>query len=95
MAESLDYLIEISSAADRDLQKLGDHIRRQEFNRLSTAIDKLATQPRPHRVRKIEGAVTAYRNRVGHYPVVYDVFDDKKRVVILQVVRRSESTYKS
>jgi len=45
--------------------------------------------------RKIEGSVTAYRVRVGNYRIVYDVYDDKKLVVILQVVRRSETTYKS
>lgn len=74
------------------MQKLGSHIRRQEFDGLAAAIDKLAADPRPHGVRKIEAAVTAYRIRVGHYRVVYDIFDDKKLVVILQVVRRSEST---
>lgn len=95
MPDSPVYQIEVSPAADRNLQKLGAHIRRQEFDRLAAAIDKLATDPRPHGVRKIEGAVTAYRIRVGHYRVVYDVFDDKKLVVILQVTRRSESTYKS
>ncbi len=95
MPESSAYHIEISPAADRDLQKLGAHIRREEFDRLSAAIDKLAEDPRPHGVRKIEGAVTAYRIRVGHYRVVFDVFDNKRLVVILQVLRRSESTYKS
>ena len=87
------YQIEISPAADRDLQKLCAYIRRQEFDRLAAAIDKLAHEPRPHGIRKIKGAVTAYRIRVGHYRVVYDVFDDKKLVVVLQVARRSESTY--
>jgi mRNA interferase RelE/StbE len=95
LPESLSYQIEISPAADRDLQKLGSHIRRQEFDRLAAAIDNLAADPRPYGVRKIEGAVTAYRIRVGHYRVVYDVFNDRKLVVILQVLRRSESTYKS
>ncbi|MBN1376433.1 MAG: type II toxin-antitoxin system RelE/ParE family toxin [Dehalococcoidia bacterium] len=95
MPDSPAYQIEVSPAAGRDLQKLGAHIRRQEFVRLAAAIDNLISDPRPHGVRKIEGAVTAYRIRVGHYRVVYDVFDDKKLVVILQVVRRSESTYKS
>ena len=89
------YRIEIAPAADRDLQKLQDRIRKQDFDRLSKAIDKLDLEPRPHGVRKIEGADTAYRIRIGSYRVVYDVFDDKKLVVILQVVRRSETTYKS
>jgi len=64
------YQIEISPAADRDLQKLCAYIRRQEFDRLAAAIDKLAHEPRPHGIRKIKGAVTAYRIRVGHYRAV-------------------------
>ena len=61
MTESQSYRIEVAPAADRDLQKLQDRIRRQDFDRLSNAIDKLAMEPRPHGVRKIEGAGTAYR----------------------------------
>jgi mRNA interferase RelE/StbE len=89
------YKIEVSPSADRDIQKLKDRIRSDDFERLTAAINKLVTEPRPHGVRKIEGAATAYRIRVGSYRVVYDIYDDKKLVVLLQVVRRSETTYKS
>ncbi|MDD5312802.1 MAG: type II toxin-antitoxin system RelE/ParE family toxin [Dehalococcoidia bacterium] len=89
------YRSEVSPAAERDIQKLLYRIPRQDFDRLANAIDKLAEDPRPHGVRKIEGADTAYRIRVGSYRVVYDVYDSKKLVVILQVLRRSETTYKS
>ena len=95
MPKSALYRIEVSPAADRDLQKLKERILKQDFDRLGKALDKLSEEPRPHGVRKIEGADTAYRIRVGHYRIVYDVFDDKKLVVILQIVRRSETTYKS
>ena len=95
MPKSPLYKIEVSPAAERDIQKLKDRIRRDDFERLAAAIDKLATEPRPNGVRKIEGAAPAYRIRVGDYRVVYDIYDDKKLVVILQVIRRSETTYKS
>ena len=94
MTKSPSYRVEVSPAADRELQKLQERIRKQDFDRLCKAVDKLVEEPRPQGVRKIEGAVTAYRIRVGNYRVVYDVYDDKKLVVILQVVRRSETTYK-
>lgn len=95
MPKSPFYTIEVSPAADRDIQKLKDRIRRDDFERLAAAIDKLALEPRPHGVRKIEGATTTYRIRVGSYRIVYDIYDDKKLVVLLQVIRRSETTYKS
>lgn len=48
--------------------------------------------PRPPGVRKIEGATRAYRIRVGDYRVVYEVYDTKHLVVLLQVSRRNEAT---
>jgi len=88
------YRIEVSPAADRDLEKLKGRIRRQEFERLRDAVRSLAGEPRPQGVRKIKGAERAYRIRVGNYRVVYEVYDDDNLVVLLQVSRRSETTYR-
>ncbi len=88
------YRIEISPAADRDLDKLKSRIRRQDFERLRDAIGDLAGEPRPQGVRKIKGAERAYRIRVGSYRVVYEVYDNDNLVLILQVARRSETTYR-
>jgi mRNA interferase RelE/StbE len=88
------YRVEISPAADRDLEKLKSRIRMQDFERLRNAVRALAEEPRPHGVRKIRGAEKAYRIRVGNYRVVYDVYDGDNLVLILQVTRRSETTYR-
>lgn len=89
MSKSPIYRIEVSPSADRDLQKLKGRILRQDFERLASYIDKLASDPRPNGVRKIEGTATAYRIRAGSYRIVYDIYDDKKLVLILRVTRRS------
>ena len=86
------YKLEVSSAADRDLEKLKGRIRRQDFERLRDAVRGLAEEPRPHGVRKIKGEERAYRVRVGSYRVVYEVYDNDNLVLILQVARRSETT---
>ena len=88
------YRIELTPAADRDVEKLEGRIRRQDFERLREAVNSLATEPRPQGVRKIKGAERAYRIRVGNYRVVYEVYDSDNLVLILQVVRRSETTYR-
>jgi len=88
------YRLEVSSAADRDLEKLKERIRRQDFERLRDAVRGLAEEPRPHGVRKIKGEERAYRIRVGSYRVVYEVYDNDNLVLILQVARRSETTYR-
>jgi mRNA interferase RelE/StbE len=88
------YRIEVSPAADRDLEKLKSRIRMQDFERLRNAIRSLADEPRPPGVRKIRGAENAYRIRGGNYRVVYDVYDSDNLVLILQVARRTETTYR-
>jgi len=88
------YRIEVSPAADRDLEKLKSRIRTQDFERLRKAVRSLAGNPRPRGVRKIRGAEKAYRIRAGNYRVVYDVYDSDNLVLILQVARRSETTYR-
>lgn len=89
------YRIEVSPAADRDLERLKKRIQRHDFERLRVAIRGLASEPRPQGVRKIEGAERAYRIRVGSYRVVYEIYDTENLVLILQVVRRTETTYRS
>lgn len=74
------YRLEVSPAADRDLEKLKGRIRRQDFERLRVAVGGLAEEPRPKGVRKIKGAERAYRS--------------ENLVLILQVARRSETTYR-
>ena len=88
------YRIEISPAADRDLEKLKGRIRRQDFERLRVAVSGLAEEPRPQGVRKIKGVERAYRIRMGNYRVFYEVYDNDNLVLILQVARRSETTYR-
>jgi mRNA interferase RelE/StbE len=88
------YRLEVSPAADRDLEKFKGRISRQDFERLREAVTSLAKDPRPHGVRKIKGEESAFRIRVGHYRVVYEVYDKEKIILILQVVRRSETTYR-
>ncbi len=88
------YRLEVSPAADRDLEKLKGRIRRQDFERLRDSVNGLAEEPRPQGVRKIKGEEKAYRIRVGSYRVVYEVYDNDNLVLILQVARRSETTYR-
>ena len=89
------YRLEVSPAADRDLEKLKGRIPRHDLERLSSAIRGLADEPRPHGVRKIQGTDTAYRIRVGDYRVVYELYDAQNLVLMLQVARRTETTYRT
>lgn len=87
------YRLEVSPAADRDLERLKRRIQRRNFERLRTAIRSLADNPRPQGVKKIAGAERAYRIRVRDYRVVYEIYDKESLVLLLQVARRTETTY--
>ena len=88
------YRLEVSPVADRDLEKLKGRIQRHVFEHLRAAIRSLGNEPRPQGVRKIKGAERAYRIRAGNYRVVYEIYDNENLVLILQIGRRTETTYR-
>ena len=94
MARANVYRIEVSPAADRDLNKLKGRINRADFERIRDAITGMAKEPRPQGARKIKSTEKAYRIRVGSFRLVYEVYDNEKLVLLLQVVRRNETTYR-
>ena len=71
------HSIEVTPAADRDLDRLKRRIQRPDFERLRDAIRGLASEPRPQGVTKLRGAEGAYRIRAGPYRVIYDVYDEQ------------------
>lgn len=83
------YSIEVTPAADRDLDRLKRSIRRRDFERLRDAVRGLASDPRPPGAAKLRGAERAYPIRVGPYRVVYDIHDDRALAVILKVCHSS------
>lgn len=77
------YRVEFSRQAQRELRKAP----RQDQERLRTAIDALAHEPRPHGSLKLEGEERTYRIRVGPYRVLYDIYDD---VLLIEIMRAGQ-----
>lgn len=80
--------LEIAPHARRSLDKIPP----SDFREIEKSILALQENPRPHGVTKLKGAI--HRIRVGHWRIIYLISDREKRIAILDVVRRSESTYK-
>ncbi|MCH7699960.1 MAG: type II toxin-antitoxin system RelE/ParE family toxin [Chloroflexi bacterium] len=53
----------------------------------------LQDDPRPRQAIKLRGA-PRWRLRFGEHRIIYSVSDREQVVIVLEVVRRSESTYK-
>ena len=88
MTQRLEYEINISSPAQKDLDDLAD----TDYRRIDQRIVALATEPRPPGTSKLKDLV--YRIRVGPWRVIY-LIDDKQRVIVIQRVRRrGKDTYR-
>ena len=61
----------------------------QDRERIKKAILELRDNPRPPNCRKLAGR-DGWRVRVGSYRVIYEVNDESKSVVILNVGHRRE-----
>jgi mRNA interferase RelE/StbE len=74
------YRLDFKPSAERELRKLG----KTGIQRVSKAIEALATNPFPHQSEKLSGSANAYRIRVGNYRVIYTI---ESRVLLITVIR--------
>jgi len=65
-----------------------------DFDSLINIIDDLPMDPGPIGVRKIKGFDRTFRARFRSYRIIYDIYDNDNRVIILRILKRSGSTYK-
>lgn len=79
------YIVFVKRSAEKDL----DALPRPVFDRISSAILKLESVPRPRGAVKLRGG-DEYPLRVGDYRVLYVVDDDRRTVHILAGGHRRE-----
>ena len=87
----MNYTVEISSLATRQIKKLPSEIQIQVL----AQIEALAQQPRPDGVTKMKGEENTYRLRVKKYRIVYEILDEQLIVLIVKVGHRREVYRKS
>jgi len=81
----MSYEVVLSSRAPRDL----DRFVGRAYERLRTAIDALAENPRPPRCAKLTGS-DEWRIRVGDYRIRYLIDDAAQTVVIARIAHRKD-----
>ena len=57
--------------------------------RVNDAIDRLEADPRPPCSTKLAGR-SDYRVRVGDWRIVFEVDDQRRRVVVIRIAHRSD-----
>ena len=81
----MTYSLEILRSAQKALGK----IARQDQDRIISAVEALAADPRPAGCKKLSGR-PAWRIRVGSYRVIYEVQDEKLLVLVVQIGHRKD-----
>lgn len=85
------YKAVFSRRAEKSFLNLPDN----EARRIKETIKKLEQEPRCQGTIKLENApVASYRYRVGDYRILFDIDDKTKIIEILDIRKRTESTYK-
>ncbi len=90
-----------SERVERTFQNALEKIPTEYQAAISQAVRALASSPRPRgkRTKKLRGHVimsqftAEYRLRVGPYRILYDIDDQRKKVVLLKLLKRDEHTY--
>jgi len=80
------YRVELSRAAEKAIRGL----ERKMQVRIASRIRQLGENPRPHDAKKLRGEQGVYRVREGDYRILYEIFDKKLLIYLLQVGHRRE-----
>jgi mRNA interferase RelE/StbE len=80
------FSIEWKRSAAQELKKLP----REVVGRILKAVEQLATEPYPSRIRQLVGAEHTYRIRIGDYHVIYSVMASALIIEIIRVGHRRD-----
>ncbi len=79
----MSYSISFSKKAIKELYKIKDPY----YTAIKTAIIELENNPRPQGYKKLKGR-EAYRIRVSDYRVIYEIFDAKLIIEVINLGHR-------
>jgi mRNA interferase RelE/StbE len=80
------YTIEFDRRAVKELQS----ISARDQSKIREKINHLAENPRPHGAEKLSGEDNLYRIRQGDYRVVYSIFDQTLKILVVRIGDRKE-----
>lgn len=80
----------MAPAAQRQARKLAH----EDARRIREALRNLVSDARPAGSVKLAGFAAVWRVRTGRFRVIYEVYDDERRLMVLRIARRDERTYR-
>lgn len=82
----MKYRVEVIASAKKSLKS----IEAQYVKKIQERIDLLEIDPRDNGSIKLSGKEDTYRTRVGKYRIVYEIYDSKVLVMIVNIDHRKD-----
>ena len=83
----MTFSIQFSKDSIDFLKKSDSNLKERIINKIKT----LTTNPVPHNSVRIIGEERTFRIRIGDYRVLYEIFWDKKEILILNIDKRANA----
>lgn len=82
------YLVKFTSSARKEFEKISGPIQ----DKVVDAIEVISINPFSEliRIKKLKGAASLYRIRVGEYRVVYEVKKDLLIIIVIKIGHRKD-----
>jgi len=80
------YKVEFKHKAIKQLKKLP----KPTIKKIADCVDKLMVDAYPNGCKKLVGTESSYRIRIGHYRVVYSVFENRLIIQIIKIGHRRD-----
>lgn len=82
----MKYELFVNQKAEKAISK----IDKNYALKIRESIRKLADNPRPNGTIKLKGKDNTYRIRVGDYRIIYEIYDSKILILVLDIGHRRE-----
>jgi len=82
----LVYKVFLEKRAEREIKKLPAEI----FYRIILKLKTLSENPKPPGCRKITGAESDWRIRIGDYRIIYEIDEQEKAVKVMRIRHRRD-----
>jgi len=86
----MNWDVEIAKRAKKQIKIFP----KKDANRTITFLEQIAENPYQGDIEKIEGEKNIWRRRVGAYRVLYEIFPRQRFIHILNIQRRTSTTYR-
>ena len=82
----MKYQVEVVESAKRSLRK----VESLYIKKIMERIDFLQFDPRHPGCIKMSGCQNTYRTRVGKYRIIYEIYDNKVLVIVVNIGHRKD-----